>query len=1102
MPTEIERQNKLSEFGDLIDPRRKVYSSRLGAPKITFWGFCRVFYEKLGYDITNSGSAINNNEKRLYFLQVIFQNTSVDPGKYIFQSKHSPKTKDNLLSDLWHLTWKYKKLPVSFERMINAYRQDPVLALDGVSRNLAALTQDRTMPQECASLAAFELLKRLCPACLSGPQPPEINRSLALLLLVCLLGADVVFHPQNLETAAEWLDRKPSPSGLLTVPVYRNRGLYHIEEAQINTKLLPDIVCEGKRYDYHPDAGSPLRQIIGEKQYQWIYLSGHSGPEGDSTGSGAGKTTSLRFLALEERGSNVIWLPLAEIYDHHNIQEPQLLSRHINTKLHRSLGDLPESTLLLFDGLDELISREQLERLSGDLYMLQHTGKFGLIVSSKLPWDQMPRIDVFYQWSSVWDQFHPCFIQTLTSKQIMAAAADQDAGSNLLRLTSPFLLALYLQTASLPDDPWTKDLIRRWQAEKLFHDDTLTEELLFYRSLLVQIIRWYEANQGQKIQWEIDAFLLLHTMPAIAYQMYRSEANDPALDLAATVQVDPEYVKRMIDVVWQTTSDGLDHFPGYQGSTSRYRQILEGNGFETFLSGAVPSLFHGEWDGKSQLKNLRFTNFSLRDNLAFLHIANEFLLAYEGALETTAETIEAYGHTIELVSAKQLQKTVAFFQLISGKSMKQILRDGPRKDIQSPLSRFLAGHIGATLCEHIPEFNRDSSISSGPWYESMIAAFHEMEQVTSYEFQQFMEQRFGLAYIYGQTIYAKNFRLKGEYTLAEQCADRVIAFQAAHPNLINSDGYHIKALVLLEQVRLLLNGQKAGVVNSVSAAELTAANELIKELDQISAGLTRSSQQLPSLSDEQRGVVPIFSMMLKRAKLRWEAYASQSFFRSPVLEFLCSASYVAKYYCILAALSPGHSGMSYNLLGSLAANDTEALENNANLPFFKANPSLHLEIPGLPYENRFLAAYQIYFLIYNIRRGPQPYSARRLCEFLLRRQVRLESNGRPVAALGDEPFTPSEFDFLEQATARALVNRQNNEIYWRTRYLHDLARHDPKRSQYDQRMERAEQALQEAWHRISGDQKLCALRDYHFHDVDFTSVLVVIENLLLKDGRR
>lgn len=1100
MPTVIERQRLQSIFEDLIDHKRKAYCGQEYIPDITFWGFYRMFC--LGSD---SAAILNysedHNEHRMAFLKQVFEHTSVDPWNFIFVSGHSAKTERNLLTDVWHLTWKYKKLPKSFEKMLGAFQTSPELALDGVSRNLSAMIERRQVDPEHAGTIAFDLLRCLYPKFLSGPQKSDPERALALLLMSCLLGDDVVFAQRYAETVVEWLDRKRHPSGLLMVRCFQRVGIYHVEDAQIDTKLLPDIVCNGKRYDYRQEAGSPLKQIISEQRYQWIFLSGQSTEVGDSTVSGAGKTTSLRFLALEEHGKNILWLPLAEIYDHHNLHGSQILSNHINAKLHLDINQIPESTFFLLDGLDELISREQLEQLSGDLYMLQHTGKFGLIVSSKLPWEQMSKIDIFYQWSDVWEQFLPCFIQNLSQKQIEAVVPEHTEYL-IPQLSTPFSLALYLQAASLPDDPWTKKLIARWNGEKLFQNNTPTEELIFYRSLIIQIIRWYESSQGQKIRWEMDAFFLLHVLPAIACQMCRSEENDPTLDPVSAIEVDQHFVERMIAATWDTVRPWLRIFPGYSIPGLKYEQLLRGMSFEKFLSGAIPSLFHGEWDESNQLSSPRFTNHSLRNNMALIHIANIFLLAFKGALEERAEALEAYGYTVELFPAKLLQKAAAYFEFISGDKIRQLLRRGPKQETASPVSRFLAGHIGATICEHIPDFRRDVTISSDPWYESMISAFQQLEENPSPLIRQLVEQRFGLAYIFGQTLYSRNLRGRGQFAQADQCADHIIAFQKKHPKIINSDGYHIKALGLFEQLRLILNGQQCEALRPTRTSELEAAVQLTHELERLTDNPHAHSELLHGLSDAQSNLIPVFSMMLSRAKRKWDAYAQQQFFEHPQLEHLCFASYAAKYYSILAALSPGNSGAAYNLLGSLMANNSEVLENDRRMPFFRKNPKLHIHVPGLSYEQRFRTSFEIYSLIYHIRRGPQPYSARRLCECLLRRQVRLDETGQPVPAAGNEPFTALEFTFLEQATTRALMNKQSSELYWRARYLHELALQTNDKDQHNLKLEQAKSALAQVWKRTSCDDKRHDLMNSRFSHVDFLSALVILEDLLLDQFKR
>lgn len=148
-----------------------------------------------------------------------------------------------------------------------------------------------------------------------------------------------------------------------------------------------------------------------------------------------------------------------------------------------------------------------------------------------------------------------------------------------------------------------------------------------------------------------------------------------------------------------------------------------------------------------------------------------------------------------------------------------------------------------------------------------------------------------------------------------------------------------------------------------------------------------------------------------------------------------------------------------------------------------------------------MSAFQIYRLVYNIRRGPQPYSARRLCEFLLRRQVRLDENGQPRTALGNGPFTQLEFSFLEQATARALMNRQSGETYWRARYLHELALQAAGTAQFQQKLDRAQAALKTAWEKTSCTKKSHDLLNSRFSEVDFLSVLVMIEDLLMDRNR-
>lgn len=1095
------RKTVLPDQYPLIDPDRKIYAEKRNRPGITFWGLFQILCsEEIYSPPLISGFPGKQNKTRLCFAAQLFDGTCVDLQKNLFHGIRNQSTQDNLLAQAWHLTWKYKKTPQRFAQMVDVFYASPQLALDGVKRNLEHMIHSGQMDRSRTGDMVLYLLRTLFPQYMTDIVQSEVERSLAVLSLICLLGEDVVLEKKVLLTVQEWMKQGAAHHSRPSVRPFRHVGLYHIEDGQIDTRLLPDILYEGTLYTYQGRAGSPLRQIISQDGYPWLLLCGQVGAEGDSAVSGSGKTTSLRYLKQEEDTWTTLWLPLTEIYDRRSMQDPQNLKHYIRSRYHTELEELPDSAILLLDGLDELFSNEQLERLSDDLRQLQHSGRLILVVSSKHPWEKLPRVDTLFQWSSVWQMFRPCIIQNLTENQITQVMIQYDVRSSRTPiLNTPYLLTLFLRTASPPEDPWTRRLLERWKIKHLFLDRNLTSEALFYRSLIIQIIRWSEAARGQELQWERDVFLLLHTLPAIACQMLRSESNDPALDPAAAVRIDRDYVARMIMAMRESTLPGLSQFPGHLSSNGGpgYRQILMGLTFETFLSGMVPTLFHGDWNGEDQYADPHFVNHSLRDDLACLHVANTFLLAWSGKLETSADSITAYGHTVEFMPPEQIRRAAVFFTLIAPyEALDSILRQGPKETV-SPLSQFLAGHIGATMCERVSSLRHNDP---RPWYASMVSAMERLEHYGDERIRTLVETRFGLAYISGQTVYAKLFRDLGAYDQASLCANQVFIFQSRHPEILNSDWYHMKAQILWDQVRTILNDTvriNEEDIKPVPSTEFELTQRLSSELEYLTADPESEHDILPELSPEQYTLLPIFSMMLRRAKLRWTAYSSHGFFGSPTLQFLCSASYLAKAYDMIAALSPGNSGMAYSLLGSLAANDSERLENHPRLPFFLRNPTLHLDIPDLHYPDRFGASFQIYLGIYRIRRGPQPYPARRLSELLLRRLVRLDQSGTLAPGYPDRPFSETELRFLAQAVMRAQLTGGNSAAYWRMRYLHELAIHSRDSSLYGPKMREAKQALQAIWKVCSCGEKLARLERSDPQLPDIISVLVILEDLLM-----
>ena len=163
----------------LIDSSIKIYSEKADElPNISFFGFFQVFCT----GTPDSPSIItdylsDNNETRIRFLQQFFEGTSVSPWKYIFAStKRSAKTRSNLLTKLWHQTWKYEKATKAFELTIKEYKSNPEMALNGLCQNIIAMFESGQIDRRRSENTAFQLLKDLFPKFLSGPNQPDAER--------------------------------------------------------------------------------------------------------------------------------------------------------------------------------------------------------------------------------------------------------------------------------------------------------------------------------------------------------------------------------------------------------------------------------------------------------------------------------------------------------------------------------------------------------------------------------------------------------------------------------------------------------------------------------------------------------------------------------------------------------------------------------------------------------------------------------------------------------------------------------------------------------------------------------------------------------------
>lgn len=1197
------RQHRLINCG--LKPFKLAIEQNWTLPRISFWGLHKYLLNGSSLKpalFPEFAGSRPGNQQRLDLMSSLFYNTPLD----LFHSEHpffaegeADGTVQNHCTWLWNHYWgmpvpdkEYQLYGCSeFPNLVSRFPYDPALTLDGITKNIQGLIPPDYPNRKGFSDATQELLEDLFPARAQAIREAEPERRLALLAVIALLGMDAIRG----EGLWAWLAGRVSNASPIPTSVFSpGRGIYSSADREIVPWMLPDLGFREESYSFSRAKGSPLYQILGRNpDCRRLLLCGQSvSPLGGTTVSGAGKTTSLRYLCMEPyRDRTTVFLPLTDVYSPHALHYPDNLERYLRKHYQLELGGRQTDLCLLLDGLDELVNRDGLERLCGDLDELCQRDDITLVVSSKQPPERLPRFETLSQWSLMWQEFLPCFLQPMTSAQRRTAVQDSPPDPDLLdMLNTPFLLSLYRTTEQCSADPRSRALLRRWGLEERFRQGPNNATELFYCSLVAQLVRWFEANKGTERQSEVDAFLLFHTLPAIAFQMVLNEACEGKFHPAAGMEIDQAYVSRMIRLSLEGTRQGLRLFPGYGNNpqlAASLHTLQADLDYDHFLSGQVPSLFRADWGPgedpfQPQRAEFRFANHSLRDYLASLHIANIFLMAQNDCLPDREELTPFYGCTLEYLLPTFAATARNFLLVLVGSEEGEtdlLLRTG-LPPFQTRISHLLAYCTAVQIRQAI--FAQPWGEYQRAWIEGLIQLPRPAAPDELFPPESLLSRHYLLSYIFAEIAACRQDRETLNFVRASTHAGLVCKLQKAHPEVLTSEGQHMQAMVWLKKMgevynlssrysdalkfgkslwlgllflpedstiadeafrlsywhrpsaktpptgpyRSILRGGDLDLADDlirfpwletaedypslrqrvlaeppqdVSPERVQAAlrpvYDILASLRRMAAGADMHQDPVfPDPAPETAELAPIFLMMLEKGLLRWKAYEEKDFFGHSELQFLCLQSLRAKACSIYSACAPGASGAALNQLGCFLENQQEAFENDPRLPFFRANPQLHLDLPDLEYDAPLVNAFRVSRRVYGIRRGQQPYSARKLAELLLRRQVRLDEQGQPAPCTPDVPFTQTELDFLEEATTRAASIGGTGPAYWRLRYLQARASWlgvDTPDGQH--LLQQARQALQTAWSLHGCNRRL----DQDAAEVDLYAALLAAESLAL-----
>lgn len=804
---------------------------------------------------------------------------------------------------------------------------------------------------------------------------------------------------------------------------------------EVDVNILPDLVLQDRwsriRFRYDPELGSPLAQILREKKEEKYFLLFGMG---DSAVAGAGKTTTLRYLARE---TDAVFVPLCDVYNAFELRRsPKTDGRpRIFSWLERhGCPAEGEGSCLLLDGLEEIVGHEGIREFCDDLLELTRDSRFRLVLSCVLPPEQLPGWYDLKNVSTILGRFLRCRIQPMTPEQRQTCLGDREPAGFPQVITTPYLLSLCKQVNHAAAEQ--KPLFSRWVADEqpLRHGASL-----FFRSLAAQICSWFQADPVNDAQNERDSFVLMFALPAVAFRMVLNEVYDA--DYAPELRpMDAAGVQRILSLAFPVYKRSLHRYIPYQKSNTALAALagsMGDLGAEGLLSEKTGTILNRSFDPETMEYTCRFANRAMRDGLAALHLANLFCAAEENLLPTGAEFDEFYTCPVRFLPHALLESAAVLLEerMQEYGRAEWLLEQGPfpRRDGQDDFCRCLSCSLASAFCTALRLKSEQSwRAAAEQAYEGLrikdprLAGQYDMDHVVNVCTQS------GL------------LREAGDYPAAADRARAAIWF-ARKQQLLNADGHQALSMLYLTQVKDGLNQHKAWdpCMTGLHREDAARADAIFAELQRLAplaAAGPLESEVFGPLSAESAVLIPDCLCLLEKSRLRLDAYQQEGFFGSGELEFLLSASFTAKAHSVWAALSPAASGAALNLLAGFFENDQERLENDPELPFFVTNPQFHLHIDPaqLSYPEKDCCAARLYLRIIGLRRGLQPYSCRNLAQALLSRRIRLDEAGRPVPA-GDSPWELSETElaFLDEITRRACSRLRPTYAVPRIRYLNE-----------------------------------------------------------------
>ena len=571
---------------------------------------------------------------------------------------------------------------------------------------------------------------------------------------------------------------------------------------------------------------------------------------------------------------------------------------------------------------------------------------------------------------------------------------------------------------------------------------------------------FYEINRlatGKKDVVARKRFILTKLLPALAYRkLLAARTADFGMpeSMDESLILERQHIMKTLSCLLNTYHLVLKCWPEYRGQVDRDNFYAAWKSFWEPGSSVSPLLDKSEYiigpltiDGNG---DYCFSHMIYQEFFAAFHIAN-IVCAIKSGMKISGQSsiergiicllLEHIDHHILLQAEEILEQYwgIPFCSNLLMACEKCLQRHDSLSMEELVLCQILIRFIDASIMRNPSDKHKTKWMEKRHtlfiWFQKDYSIAIKGSPGFQLQYKQF--------YLYVLALLARDFRSGTGCSINFERCKAYVNLAIKHQRVFEvpkADSYLQMGLFLDSLLQNLLNDPGFKIFEIISKKDLSVdmADEILNAIYALCNDDTQPIAELEkkyaikTTPGTRGGSLSYYKLLLYAQK----AYLQSKSIRTRRLKIARLLGYVSKAYLVLAAI--GTSGGALNRLGLMFENQTNAMEHYPKTAISSkiGMPVKKFDITSMLYQENYVHSYKMYQIIYDIRRGDQPYSSRKMVELIIKARVSIENGiDQPVAGTGIQikEAPPYVLIFLEQAIQKADNGYASLSNYWHGR---------------------------------------------------------------------